>query len=124
VHKSLFQGYASRQRVYRTWSRSGPSFASKRLRLKARMGASAVPAGLGSYFVSLPRTYVRGCTMPPLRGWGAVIPIVSSPNERWVSSAVSVGGAASVQVKVDFYGDFYCYVAPVLFAGVEFPVFD
>jgi hypothetical protein len=32
--------------------------------------------------------------------------------------------AASVQMEVDFHGDFYCYVVPVLFAGVEFPVFD
>jgi hypothetical protein len=32
--------------------------------------ASVVPAGLGSYSVGLPQTCVRGCTMPPLRGWG------------------------------------------------------
>jgi hypothetical protein len=28
-----------------------------------------VPPGLGSYLSSLPRTYVRGYRMPPLRGW-------------------------------------------------------
>jgi hypothetical protein len=41
------------------------------------MKASVVPAGLSSYFLGLPRTCVRGCTMPPLRGWGLVAHFVS-----------------------------------------------
>jgi len=32
----------------------------------------AVPPGLDSLLLGLPRTYVRGYLMPPLRGWGWV----------------------------------------------------
>jgi hypothetical protein len=87
------------------------------------MQGSAVPSGLGSCFVGLPRTYIRGCTLPPLRGWGLMIRSVSFPDERWVSGAASVGHPASVQVEVHFDGDFNRYVMPVLLAGIEFPVF-
>jgi hypothetical protein len=31
---------------------------------------SVVPTGLGSICRGIPRTYVLGCNMPPLRGWG------------------------------------------------------
>ena len=31
-----------------------------------------VPPGLGSCYLGLPRTYVRGYCMPPQRGWGGV----------------------------------------------------
>jgi hypothetical protein len=36
------------------------------------------PGGLGSCFSSVPRTYVRGYHMPPLRGWGLVVRSASS----------------------------------------------
>jgi hypothetical protein len=38
-------------------------------------GARVVPsrAGLGSIFCCLPRTYVRGYHMPPLRGWSGAV---------------------------------------------------
>jgi hypothetical protein len=48
---------------------------------RARGKASAVPPGLGSSFVSLPRTYVRGCTVPPLSGLGVGDPFCVFP--RW-----------------------------------------
>ena len=41
--------------------------------LAALQCGCAVPPGLGSLLLGLPRTYVRGCNMSPLRGWGPVV---------------------------------------------------
>jgi len=82
--------------------------AQGRTRASVPAKAFAVPPRLGSYFLSLPRTYVRGYHIPPLRGWGWVVRAVSFP-PGWVAadfvSAERVGrGARAVAAQTSCMG--------------------